>query len=69
MKIKTLKKPYEEVQSLPLEPHIRPGRQNPLFRKLIYLLSIPELKSVRFQQDQKGMERIGSRILKLPLPC
>ncbi len=61
MKIKTLKKPYEEVQSLPPEPHIRPGRQNPLFRKLIYLLSIPELKSVCFQQDQKGMERIGSR--------
>lgn len=61
MKIKTLKKPFEEVQSISQEPHIRPGRQNPLFRKLIYLLSIPELKSVRFQQDQKGMERIGSR--------
>lgn len=61
MKIKTLKKPFEEVQSISPEPHIRPGRQNPLFRKLIYLLSIPELKSVCFQQDQKGMERIGSR--------
>ena len=61
MKIKTVHKTYEEVMSLPREPYRKPRPQNPLFRKLISLLSLPELREVHFQSHQEGMERLGDR--------
>ncbi len=61
MKIKTVHKTYEEVMSLPREPYRKPRPQTPLFRKLISLLSLPELREVHFQSYQEGMERLGDR--------
>ncbi len=41
MKIKTVKKSYEEVMALPREAHPSPKKPNWLFRPLLRIVSMP----------------------------
>ena len=59
MKIKALKKEYDEVMSLPKEPRKKPKRPNFFFRTLMKVLSAPELRSLNFKCRKTGMDRLG----------
>ena len=60
MKIKNRAMPYDEVLSLPAEPHLPPKRPSLFFRTLLKVLSQPELRAVDFTYTTKGMERLNS---------
>ena len=58
MKIKTVKKSYEEVAALPKEKHVSPRRPSIFFRTLVRILSQIDLMKARFRYtgslDKKG---------------
>ena len=54
MKIKTLKRTYEQVQSLPAQPHRKPKKPWLLLTSLIRLLSIPDMLATRFSYKVEG---------------
>ena len=60
MKIKNRAMSYDEVLSLPAEPHLPPKRPSLFFRTLLKVLSQPELRAVDFTYTTKGMERLNS---------
>ncbi len=56
MKIKS----YEEVLALPKRVHRNPKKPGVIFRKLMKMVSAPELKAVHFTYNSIGMERLGT---------
>ncbi len=60
MKIKIIEKNYEEVLALPKQKHIKPWKQQVLFRKLIQLLSCVELWRTGFKCEKVGMDKLGA---------
>ena len=60
MKIKTKRKSYEEVLALPKRVHRNPKKSGVIFRKLMKMVSAPELKAVHFTYNSIGMERLGT---------
>ena len=61
MKIKPIKKSYAEVVAMPKERHVRPMKQSWFFRKLLQLVSLPDLIATKFTYEKVGMEKIGPR--------
>lgn len=61
MKIKTVKKSYEEVMALPRQERIRPRKPSVLFRTLLRIVSAPDLIATHFRCKKIGMERLGRR--------
>lgn len=59
MKIKTAKMKYEDVLALPVPVHKKPVRQAFVFRLLLRLLSIMDLRATHFTCKKIGMERLG----------
>ena len=59
MKIKTAKMKYEDVLALPVPAHKKPVRQAFVFRLLLRLLSIMDLRATHFTCKKIGMERLG----------
>jgi len=60
MKIKTQTKKYEDVMALPKEAPFVPQRPGFFFRKLMQVLSAPELKKVGFTFETEGLDEIGT---------
>ena len=56
MKIKSTKKPYDEVMGLPQEAHVTPAPQKGWVRHLMKALSAKELSDVHFRMEEKGTE-------------
>ena len=61
MKIKITEKSYGEVLSLGHAPHRKPIRPNIFFRTLLKAVSIPDLISTHFHNEEVGMERLGKK--------
>lgn len=61
MKIKVVKKSYDEVMALPPQKHRNPHKQGYFFRLLLKLVSVPDLMSAHFHLEKEGMERLGRR--------
>lgn len=61
MKIKTKDKSYEEVLTLPEQPHKKPGRQSVVMRALMRFLAGFDLRAVDFSYETIGMERLGKK--------
>lgn len=61
MKIKIKEKAYEEVLALPVERHRSPVRPMWMFRFLLKILSLPDLRVTHFKHREIGMERLGRR--------
>ena len=59
MKIKPVKKSYAEVVAMPKEHHVRPMKQSWFFRKLLQLVSLPDLMATKFSYEKIGMDRLG----------
>ena len=59
MKIKTAKMRYEDVLALPAAAHLKPVRQRLVFRLLLFLLSVWDLRATRFTFRMIGMEKLG----------
>ena len=61
MKIKTVAKSYAEVMSMAPEKRKKVSRPSFLFRLLVRILAIFELRKVKFSYKKTGMERLGKR--------
>ncbi len=60
MKIKVIKKSYEEVQKLPKPPHKKPGKQWTILRWILKPVAYVLLKLAGFTDYKKiGMEKLG----------
>ncbi len=59
MKIKTVKRSYDEVCLIPVPEHIRPKKPNRALGALMRLLSAPDLKAVDFTYNVENAERIS----------
>ncbi len=59
MKIKIVNKSYDEVLKLPKPKHIKPKRQNRLFRWLLKFVSAGDIRRSGFTCDARGMEKLG----------
>ena len=59
MKIRIVKKSYDEVIALPKPPHQKPKKPNILFRTLIRVLAIKDLLPAKFTYQKKDLERAG----------
>ncbi len=64
MKIKTARRPYEQVIGMKRASRISAKRPNILFRTLLKLVALPDLIATRFSYTKVGMERI-----KKHTPC
>ena len=64
MKIKAIKKPYEELieeyRSHKIE-HVKPIKPNIFFRTLLKLVSIPDLIATHFHCEKIGMDKLGKK--------
>ena len=61
MKIKTVKKSYEQVMAMPREERVKPRKPSILFRTLLRIVSAPDLIATHFHCKRIGMERLGRR--------
>ena len=61
MKIKTVELSYPELLSLPAHPRKRPRKPSFFLRSLVRVLSVGELKKVRFKFNEIGMEKLGKK--------
>jgi len=61
MKIKTKRRDYEHVLALPHPKHREPLRPNRLLQLVIRVLSVFDLKPVKFSYTTEGMEKIGKK--------
>ena len=59
MKIKCKELDYERVLALPLMEHTKPKKPSMAIRRLLRLLSAPELKKLNFHCEYVGMEALG----------
>ena len=58
MKIKPIKVSYDEFEAIQPEPHRRPKKQSWFFRKLLQIVSLPDLIATRFSYKKIGMEKL-----------
>ena len=68
MKIKTVRKSYDEVCSIKKPAHIRPKKPSKALNRLVRLLSAPDLKAVDFSYTTKNMEKAGAQADTLDMP-
>lgn len=61
MKIKVIKKSYDEVMSLKRPRHKKPGKPNIFFRTLLKIVSLPDILKTNFKCEKIGMERLGKK--------
>ena len=61
MKIKIIKKSYDEIMAAAPEKHLRPKKPNMFFRTLMKALSVPALSSASFTHTEIGMEKLGKK--------
>ena len=61
MKIKVIKKSYDEVMNLPHPRHKKPRRPDIFFRTLMKIVSASDLRKTNFKSTKIGMERLGKR--------
>ena len=61
MKIKIIKKSYDEVLKIKKKKHHRPKKPDLLFRTLLKLVSQPDLKKVNFKCEKIDMEKLGKK--------
>ncbi len=61
MKIKVKKKSYEEVTAIQPKKHVKPMKQNMLFRIVLNIASTPELIKNGFKVQNIGMEKLGDK--------
>ncbi len=61
MKLKTVKKSYEEVIALPKKKHQKPLKPNLFFRSVLKAVSLPDLWATRFSCNKIGMEKLGKK--------
>ena len=61
MKIKVVKKDFDEVMKIPRPRHIKPRKPSILFRTLLKLVSYPDLKKTNFKCEKIGMERLSKK--------
>ncbi len=61
MKLKTIKKSYEEVIALPKKKHKKPIRPNMFFRTLMKTVAQPDLWATHFTYNKIGMEKLGKK--------
>ena len=61
MKIKIKEKAYEDVLACPVGRHRSPVRPLRIFRFLLKVLSMPDLKATGFSHREYGMERLGEK--------
>lgn len=61
MKIKTVKKSYEDVMALSCEVQRSPKKPHWVFRTLLRIASMPDLWVTRFHCKRIGMEKLGKR--------
>ena len=61
MKIKIIKKSYEDVLKIKKKKHHRPKKPDLLFRTLLKLVSQPDLKKVNFKCEKIGMEALDNK--------
>lgn len=61
MNIKITKKSYEEVVALPKEAPFKPKKPNILFRTLLKLVSLPDLRATGFECKKIGMEKLAKK--------
>lgn len=59
MKIKVVKKSYDEVMALERPRHKKPGKPNIFFRTLLKLVSLPDIMKTKFNCEKIGMDRLG----------
>lgn len=59
MKIKVRDCSYEEVMAKPTAPRFHPHKPNIIFRTLMYMAGLGELKKTKFTYTKTGMERLG----------
>lgn len=59
MKIKIKEMPIEEVLARPVGLHQNPVRPAWIYRLLLKLLSIPDLRATHFTHREIGMDRLG----------
>lgn len=59
MKIKTIKKSYEEVLAIEPEQHIKPWKQSAFFRVLLKALCSVNMALIGFECKKINMERLG----------
>ena len=61
MKIKVIKKSYDDVMNIKRMRHSKPKKPNILFRTLLKIVSLPDIVKTRFKCDKIGMDRLGRR--------
>ena len=61
MKIKVIKKNYDDVMSIKKQRHSKPKKPSILFRTLLKLVSLPDILKTEFTCDRIGMEKLGKR--------
>ena len=61
MKIKTKRRPYEEVMALPRPKHRKPLKPLFLLQLVVRILAILDLFPTKFTYKTHGMEQIGKR--------
>ncbi len=61
MKLKTVKKSYEDVMALPRKKYKKPERPNMFFRTLMKTASLPDLWATHFSYETIGMEKLGKK--------
>lgn len=61
MKIKVIKKDYDEVMKIPRPRHLRPRKPGIIFRTLLKLISYPDLQKTHFKCTKVDMERLGKK--------
>ena len=59
MKIKLIKKSYDEILEMKRKKYTRPKKPSILFRTLLKIVSAPDLKRVNFKYEKIGMEKLG----------
>lgn len=61
MKIRAVKKSYEDVIAKPVEKHRRPKKPNLFFRTLLKLVALPDLWATGFRYQKVNMEEISKK--------
>lgn len=61
MKIKVRDCSYEAVMAKPTAPRFHPHKPNILFRTLMYMAGLGELKKTKFTYTKTGMEKLGKK--------
>ncbi len=61
MKIKVVKKSYDEVLSIPRDKAFKPKKLNLFWGTVLYLVSMPTLLKFHYQLKKVGMEKLGKK--------